>query len=100
MKLLSLLTNLAIFSIPAALAGLAALRRARTWNEQWKLLAWLPVLPFAAWAPFIAWGVTQDPTSHNLWPFELVMWGFASLALYVLVRVARALAGAGTSDAG
>jgi len=33
----------------------------------------------------------RDPTSHNLWPFELLMWGAASVAIVGVLALARRL---------
>ena len=92
MAVLRFVAYLAIFSVPAALAALGAAALAKSSREEWQLLAWIPVVPLALWAPFIAWGITRDPTSHNLWPFELVAWAALSLALFVAFRVLRRLA--------
>lgn len=90
---LTLLVNLAIYLVPATLASLCSRGLARSSHDEWKLLAWVPVLPLALWAPFMAWGVTRDPTSHSLWPFELFAWGTLSLILFGGVLVARRIFG-------
>jgi hypothetical protein len=36
----------------------------------------------------------RDPTSHNLWPFEIVIAGGAGLAFLAALAVARRVAGA------
>ena len=33
----------------------------------------------------------RDPTSHNLWPFEILMWGGACVAFMVTLKFARRL---------
>ena len=33
----------------------------------------------------------RDPTSHNLWPFEIVMWGGLSCACMLLLGLAHKL---------
>ena len=91
MVVLRFVAYLAIFSVPAALAALGSAALAKSSREEWQLLAWVPVAPLALWAPFIAWGIARDPTSHNLWPFELVVWAALSLALFVAFRVLRHL---------
>jgi hypothetical protein len=35
--------------------------------------------------------VARDPTSHNLWPFEVLMWGAASVAIVGALALARRL---------
>lgn len=85
----SFLENLAYFLVPAALAGILAYRRSKTARDEWKLLVWVPVLPLFIWGIYIAWGTAADPTSHNLWPFELVIWAALSGALSIVIRVAQ-----------
>ncbi len=43
----------------------------------------------------IVFDTTRDPTSHNLWPFEILMWGTASLAFMLVLKIARRFVGAG-----
>jgi hypothetical protein len=67
------------------------------WRGGWRTAAAAPALIMAFVALRIAFDVARDPTSHNLWPFELLMWGAASVgivgALAVARRLARATAG-------
>ena len=90
--ILTLLTNLGLFFIPAAIAALVAHGLARSSKEEWRLLAWVPVLPLFIWGIVVAIAVTRDRTAHNLWPFELVFWGALSGVLFILVLAARWLA--------
>jgi hypothetical protein len=39
-------------------------------------------------------GVSIDPTSHNLWPFEILMVGLLSTVIMVVLTVARRVRGA------
>jgi hypothetical protein len=80
--ILSFVVNLAMFAVPAGVAAIGSATLAKSSRDEWKLLAWVPVIPLALWSLFIAWGVTRDRTSHNLWPFELVIWGALSLILF------------------
>jgi hypothetical protein len=66
--------------------GLMKLRATRDWEGVWKWLGVLPKVAIAADVAFIAVGVTIDPTSHNLWPLELLM--VATLAIAFLGAVA------------
>lgn len=61
------------------------------WQGGWKLLAGLPLAVFAAWILFIAFGVALDPTSHNLWPFELLMLAGGTFPYMVVVAIVRRL---------
>ena len=90
--------NLLVFSIPAVGAALWSNRLSVSSRDEWKLFVWFPVVPLAAWAVFIAIGVTRDATSHNLWPFELVAVGLFSLVLYGIVLLLRRLNTRPSSD--
>ena len=90
--------NLLVFLVPAAAMSLVARTLSRASRDEWQLLAWVPVLPLVGWAPFIAFGLTRDPTSHNLWPFELLIWGSLSLLLLALFLLARRFAGRRHTD--
>jgi hypothetical protein len=92
MTLLRFVAYLAVFAVPAGVAALGSATLARSSREEWRLLAWVPVLPLVIWAPFIAWGIAHDATSHNLWPFELVIWATLSLILFIAFVGLRAVA--------
>jgi hypothetical protein len=65
------------------------------WRGWWRLAA---VLPFAIMAFVVGRIVVEtarDPTSHNLWPFEILYSGTAGLALIVVLALARRFTGAG-----
>lgn len=93
MNVLVLLLNLAIFLVPAFFAVLYARWLAQNSRDELKLLAFVPALPLAIWGVWIAWGVTRDNTSHNLWPFELVVVGSITLTLFGGFLIVRKLAG-------
>jgi hypothetical protein len=92
MIILNFVFNLAMLLIPAAPFAWWANKKAKASRDEWQLLVWVPVLPLAIWAVIVAFAVTRDPTSHNLWPFEAVIWGALSFALLVIVRIARRIA--------
>jgi hypothetical protein len=98
MIILRFLVNLVIFLIPAALLGRGCYDLSVRSRDEWKLIAWVPVLPLAIWAPWIAWGLARDKTSHNLWPFELVVWAALSLVMMAFVLLARWLFGGPRTD--
>ena len=89
MRVLTFLGWLAVFCVPAALAAIVAGWLSASSRDEWKLAAWVPVIPLALWGPFIALGVTRDPTSHNLWPFELVFWVLLTAVLFVVFLLGR-----------
>ncbi|MGH8182628.1 MAG: hypothetical protein ACREPH_03100 [Rhodanobacteraceae bacterium] len=59
------------------------------WRGGWRLLAAVPaaVMAFVVLRIFI--DTARDPTSHNLWPFEIVMWGGLSCAGMLLLGLAH-----------
>jgi hypothetical protein len=65
------------------------LRAMRRWEGGWRVAAAVPVL----WVGFVALrivvGTASDPSSHNLWPFEILYAGVVSLALTVTLMAAR-----------
>ncbi|HET8649157.1 MAG TPA: hypothetical protein VFL95_03890 [Gemmatimonadales bacterium] len=78
------------------LAGLGTpIWAARRWSGGWRVAAMIPLGAVAFVVLRIIVGVTIDPTSHNLWPFEIVLVSLAALAAMVLLVVARRIAGAG-----
>ena len=89
MILLRFLGNLLVFLLPAAAAAVVSWRLSRPSRDEWQLLAYVPVLPLAGWALYVAWDITRDPTSHNLWPFELVLWSLLAGALFGAVLLGR-----------
>jgi hypothetical protein len=67
----------------------------RRWRGGWRIAAAVPGAMMAFVVLRIIVGVMLDPTSHNLWPFEILMAGAGSAALMAVLMVARKLSGAG-----
>ncbi|MGH8662239.1 MAG: hypothetical protein ACREUB_10835 [Burkholderiales bacterium] len=60
------------------------------WRGGWRIAAAVPALVMAFVIGRIVIDTARDPTSHNLWPFEILMWGGASaVAMGVLALVKR-----------
>ncbi len=56
-----------------------------TWCGAWRLGATVPGLVFAFVVTRIVVDTSRDASSHNLWPFEVVVWsGLGLVALGVL----------------
>jgi hypothetical protein len=68
---------------------LLPLRAMRRWEGGWRVAAAVPVL----WVGFVVLrigvGTASDPTSHNLWPFEILYAGVVSFVLIGALTVAR-----------
>ena len=82
-----------ILGFPVALAAFVAARLARSSKPSWRKPAWIPVLPVALVGGNVFVGVVSDPTSHNLWPFEIAIAGFVTLLLFGVFALARYLFG-------
>jgi hypothetical protein len=62
------------------------------WQGGWKLAAAVPAGIVGFVILRIAVGTAADPTSHNLWPFEVLIAGLASLAIIGALALARRFA--------
>jgi len=79
--MLSLALGLLIWFIAAEIAAL------RCWRGAWRLVALLPAVAVIVVALRIVVDVRRDPTSHNLWPFEVTMWSGLGLGFLALMFV-------------
>jgi len=61
------------------------------WRGGWRLFAAVPAAVMAFVVLRIVIDTTRDPTSHNLWPFEIVMWGGFSCGCMLLLGLAHKL---------
>lgn len=62
------------------------------WRGGWRIAAALPAGLMAFVVLRIVVDVARDPTSHNLWPFEILLTGALSGAIMLAAVVARKLA--------
>jgi hypothetical protein len=77
-----LICALVVCSLAAEVFALVKLRGI------WRLVALLPLFIVGFIVVRIVVDTQADPTSHNLWPFEVVVWSFLALAfLGVLVGI-------------
>jgi hypothetical protein len=61
------------------------------WRGGWRIAAAVPAAVMAFVVLRILAGTAIDPTSHNLWPFEIVMWGGLSCFAMLLLGIAHKL---------
>ena len=61
------------------------LRTIWRWKDAWR---WVAVLPLVVLIRAIL-NIVLDPNSHNLWPFELIVWVVFGFILLGVVAVAR-----------
>lgn len=66
------------------------------WRGGWRVAAAAPMVVMAFVALRIAIDVAGDPTSHNLWPFEILLAGVLSVVVMAALWLARKLSGAGS----
>jgi hypothetical protein len=67
----------------------------RRWRGGWRIAAVVPAAIMTFVVLRIIVGVMRDPTSHNLWPFEILQAGAFSVVVMAVLWVARKLSGAG-----
>jgi hypothetical protein len=63
------------------------------WRGGWRIAAAVPAAIMAFVVLRIVIDTSRDPTSHNLWPFEILMAGALSAGITVALMIARKLAG-------
>jgi hypothetical protein len=63
------------------------------WRGGWRIAAAFPAAMMAFVVLRIVVDGTMDPTSHNLWPFEILMAGAASTGFVFLAGLLRKIAG-------
>ncbi len=59
------------------------------WKGGWRALAAFPVVVLTAVVLNIVIGILRDPTAHNLWPFEIVLWSAGGLVFLGLLHLLR-----------
>ncbi|MGH8687098.1 MAG: hypothetical protein ACREVQ_05255 [Burkholderiales bacterium] len=64
------------------------------WRGGWRVAAAVPAALMAFVVLRLLVGVSADPTSHNLWPFEILMTGALSVVIMIAAGVARKITGA------
>lgn len=65
------------------------------WRGVWRYLAAVPAVVMGFMVLRILVGTAIDPTSHNLWPFEIIMWGGLSCLWMLVMGLAHKFSGAG-----
>lgn len=59
------------------------------WRGWWRGAIALPLLLFIGVIGNIGIGIWLDPTSHNLWPFEVLLWLAVAIGAAGLLYLAR-----------
>jgi hypothetical protein len=64
------------------------------WRGGWRMAAAVPAALMGFVVVRLIIGVSIDPTSHNLWPFEILIVGLLSTVIMVVLTLARRATGA------
>jgi hypothetical protein len=76
--------------VAIGIGGIALpVRAMRRWHGGWRFVAALPALWVAFVVLRIVVGASMDPTSHNLWPFEILQASAVSLVGIGLIALAK-----------
>ncbi|MGH8195035.1 MAG: hypothetical protein ACREQ8_11630 [Woeseiaceae bacterium] len=79
------------------IVGIAApLWAMRRWSGGWRVAAAVPAVMMGFVVLRIVFGTASDPTSHNLWPFEILQVGVLSIVVIGVLVAARKFSGAET----
>lgn len=63
------------------------------WRGGWRIAAAVPIVVVGFVVLRILIDTARDPTSHNLWPLEILIFGTGALAIIGVLKVARRLMG-------
>ncbi len=89
-----LMSGFMLLMLGVLIAGFAAPAWALwKWQGGWRVAAAVPVVLMAFVVLRIMWGTSRDPTSHNLWPFEILIFGVVSLVIMGGLAIARRFIG-------
>jgi hypothetical protein len=64
------------------------------WRGAWRIAAAVPACAVLFVVLRIVVDTARDPTSHNLWPFELLQVGIVALLIVGVLKLARKFSGA------
>ena len=97
----SLLVSLLMIGVLVLGVGgfLLPVRALLRWRGGWRVAAAVPAALMGFVVVRLVVGVSRDPTSHNLWPFEILMVGLLSTVIMVLLKLARRAADHGGASA-
>jgi hypothetical protein len=59
------------------------------WRGGWRIAAAAPAALMAVVVLRLVVDITRDPTSHNLWPFEILQTGALSVVIMAILAVLR-----------
>ncbi len=83
---------MAALGVAGIVAPIVAVRR---WQGGWRIAAMLPLVAVAFVVLRLVIDTAIDPTSHNLWPFEILQVGFLSIVVILALLIVRKVRGVG-----
>ena len=63
----------------------------KRWSGAWRIIVALPLLALVGVIGKIIIDVRENPTSHNLWPFEIIIWCGYGIGALLLISILRAI---------
>ena len=86
------MVELLIFGLVVVVAVGPQIWAIKVWQGTWRWLAAAPLLLLGADVLLIMVSTSIDPTSHNLWPFEILMIALVGLPVVGLLWLVRLVA--------
>jgi hypothetical protein len=83
-----LVVQAALLGIPVAYL-LVQIRAASLWRGGLRWAALLPLALWAVWIVVLVLDLSRDPTSHNLFPFEILIGALLSLSYLACLGLVR-----------
>lgn len=92
----ALVSGFMLFMLVLLVAGIGIpLWSVWKWRGGWKIAAAIPVAVIAFVVLRILVDTARDPTSHNLWPFEIIIFGAVAVGIIGVLKIARRMMGVG-----
>jgi hypothetical protein len=91
-----LVSGFMLFMLALLVAGIGIpLWSVWKWRGGWKIAAAIPAAVIAFVVLRILVDTARDPTSHNLWPFEIIIFGAVAVGIIGVLKIARRMMGVG-----
>ncbi|HZF24956.1 MAG TPA: hypothetical protein VEZ88_01750 [Steroidobacteraceae bacterium] len=91
---MALMSGFMLFMLALLVAGIGVpLWSVWKWRGGWKIAAAVPAVVIGFVVLRIIVDTARDPTSHNLWPFEIIQFGVVALVIIGILKVARRVMG-------
>ncbi len=92
---MALFSGFMLLVLALLIAGIAwPIRSVWKWRGGWRIAAAIPLALMGFVVLRIVFDTARDPTSHNLWPFEILMYGVVAVIIVAALTLARRVLGA------